>query len=219
MQAEVDSLENNNTWTFVDKPQDKNVLPGRWVYKVKYSADGEVDEYKARYVAKGFAQVEGLDFFETYAPTCKPETFRTLLAVATQKGLELRQMDVKSAYLHSEIEEEIYLEQPQGFVKQGKNGQTLVRKLNKSIYGLKQAAKNWYESLANLLIKNGFQRSRNDYCLFVRKEEDGTFSYILLWVDDIIIAGEHNVVNAIKSLLEKSWMIGENYIGSWECEF
>ena len=95
MQAEVDSLENNNTWTFVNKPQDKNVLPGRWVYKVKYSADGEVDKYKARYVAKGFAQVEGLYFFETYAPTCKPETFRTLLAVATQKGLELRQMDVK----------------------------------------------------------------------------------------------------------------------------
>ena len=209
MQAEVDSLENNNTWAFVDKPQDKNVLPGKWVYKVKYSADGEVDKYKARHVAKGFAQVEGLDFFETYAPTCKPETFRTLLAVATQKGLELRQMDVKSAYLHSEIEEEIYLEQPQSFVKQGKNGQTLVCKLNKSIYGLKQTAKNWYESLANLLIKNGFQRSRNDYCLFVRKEEDGTFSYILLWVDDIITAGEHNVVNAIKSLLEKSFKMDD----------
>ena len=209
MQAEVDSLENNNTWTFVDKPQDKNVLPGRWVYKVKYSADGEVDKYKARYVAKGFTQVEGLDFFETYAPTCKPETFRTLLAVATQKGLELRQMDVKSAYLHSEIEEEIYLEQPQGFVKQGKNGQPLACKLNKSIYGLKQAAKNWYESLANLLIKNGFQRSRNDYCLFVRKKKDGTFSYILLWVEDIIIAGEHNVVNAIKSLLEKSFKMDD----------
>ena len=74
MQAEVDSLENSNMWTFVDKPQDKNFLPERWVYKVKYSADGEVDKYKARYVAKGFAQVEGLDFFETYPPTCKPET-------------------------------------------------------------------------------------------------------------------------------------------------
>ena len=209
MQAEVDSLENNNTWTFVDKPQDKNVLPGRWVYIVKYSADGEVDKYKVRYVAKGFVQVEGLDFFETYLPTCKPETFRTLLAVATQKSLELTQMDVKSAYLHSEIEEEIYLEQPEGFVKQRKDGQTLVCKLNKSIYGLKQATKNWYESLANLLIRNGYQRSRNDYCLFVRKEEDGTFSYILLWVDDIIIAGEHNVVDAIKSLLEKSFKMDD----------
>ena len=70
MQAEVESLENNNTWTFVDRPKDKNVLPGKWVYRVKYSADGQVDKYKARYAAKGFAQVEGLDFFETYAPTC-----------------------------------------------------------------------------------------------------------------------------------------------------
>ena len=105
MEADVDALKNNNTWTLVDKPQDKNVLPGKWVYKVKYSTDGEVDKYKAKYVAKGFVQVEGLDFFETYVPTCKPGTFR-------QKGLELRQMDVKSAYLHSEIEDKIYLEQP-----------------------------------------------------------------------------------------------------------
>ena len=209
MQAEVESLENNNTWTLVDRPKDKNVLPGKWVYKVKYGADGQVDKYKARYVAKGFAQVEGLDFFETYAPTCKPETFRTLLAVATQKNLHLGQMDVKSAYLHSAIDEEIYLEQPQGFVKRGENEQTLVCKLNKSIYGLKQAAKNWYESLANLLIANGFQRSHNDYCLFVRKEEDGTFSYILLWVDDIIIAGEHNVVDTIKSLLEENFKMDD----------
>ena len=167
MQAEVESLENNNTWTLVDKPKDKNVLPGKWVYKVKYGADGHVDKYKARYVAKGFAQVEGLDFFETYAPTCKPETFRSLLAVAAQKDFHLGQMDVKSAYLHSPIEEEIYLEQPEGFAKRGENEQTLVCKLNKSIYGLKQAAKNWYDSLANLLIKNGFQRSRNDYCFFL----------------------------------------------------
>ena len=204
MQAEVESLQNNDTWTFVDRPKDKNVLPGVWVYRVKYGPDGQVYKYKAR-----FAQVEGLDYFETYAPTCKPETFRTLLAIATQKDLELGQMDVKSAYLHSAIEEEIYLEQPLGFVKQGEDGQILVCKLNKSIYGLKQAAKNWYESLANLLIKNGFQRSPNDYCLFVRKEEDGTFSYIVLWVDDILIAGEHNVVNATKSLLKKNFKMDD----------
>ncbi len=117
MQSEFEALENNDTWTLVDKPKDKNVLPGKWVYKVKYGADGQVDKYKARYVAKGFAQIEGLDFFETYAPTCKPETFRILLGVAAQKDLHLNQMDVKSAYLHSPIEEEIYLEQPEGFVK------------------------------------------------------------------------------------------------------
>lgn len=209
MQAEVESLEYNNTWTLVDKPKDKNVLPGKWVYRVKYDADGQVDKYKARYVAKGFAQVEGLDFFETYAPTCKPETFRTLLAVAAQKDLHLGQMNVKSAYLHSPIEEEIYLEQPEGVTKRGENGQTLVCKLNKSIYGLKQAAKNWYESLANLLIKNGFQRSRNDCCLFVRKEKDGTFSYILVWIDDMIIAGAPEVVNGNKSMLEKNFKMDD----------
>ena len=210
MQAEVESLENNNTWTFVDRPKDKNVLPGKWVYRVKYGADGQVDKYKARYVAKGFAQVEGLDFFETYAPTCKPETFRTLLAVAAQKDLHLGQMDVKSAYLHSAIEEEIYLEQPPGFVKRGENGETLVCKSNKSIYGLKQAAKNWYEALANHLISSGFQRSRNDYCFFTRREADGTFSYVFIWVDDIIVAGASNeIIDAIKSLLKKNFKMDD----------
>ena len=155
MQAEVELLENSDTWTFVDRPRDKNVLPGKWVYRVKYSADGQVDKYKARYVAKGLAQVKRLDFFQMYAPTCKPKSFRTLLAVATQKDLHLKQMDVKSAYLRSAIEE-IYLEQPQVFVTPGQNGGTLVCKLNKSIYGLKQAVKNWYEALANLCISSGF---------------------------------------------------------------
>ena len=210
MQAEVESLENNDTWTFVDRQKDKNVLPGKWVYRVKYGADGQVDKYKTRYVAKGYAQVEGIDFFETYAPTCKPETFRTLLAVAAQKDLHLGQMDVKSAYLHSAIEEEIYLEQPQGFVKRGQNGETLVCKLNKSIYGLKQAAKNWYEALANLLISSGFHRSRNDYCLFVRKDADGIFSYVLVWVDDIIVAGASNeIIDEIQSLLEKNFKMDD----------
>ena len=167
MQTEYHSLMDNNTWTLVNEPEDQQVLPGKWVYKVKYGADGQVDKLKARYVAKGYAQVEGLDFFDTYAPTCKPETFRILLATAAQKDLQLGQMDVKSAYLYSNIEEEIYLEQPQGFVKKENSGQKLVCKLNKSIYGLKQAAKNWYEALTSLLLKEGFKRSRNDYCLFV----------------------------------------------------
>ncbi len=175
-----------------------------------------MDKYKARYVTKGFAQIEGLDFFETYAPTCKPETFRILLGAAAQKDLHLNQMDVKSTYLHSPIEEEIYLEQPEGFVKRGENEQTLACKLNKSIYGLRQAAKNWYEALAKLLIENGFQRSRNDYCLFVRQEADGTFSYILLWVDDIIAAGAINeVIDAIKSMLKENFKMDDRGTLHW----
>ncbi|CAB4034655.1 Hypothetical predicted protein [Paramuricea clavata] len=210
MQAEYESLMDNNTWTLVDEPEDQQVLPGKWVYKVKYRANGQVDKLKARYVAKGYAQIEGIDFFDTYAPTCKPETFRILLATAARKDLYLGQMDVKSAYLHSKIEEEIYLEQPEGFVKKASSGQKLVCKLNKSIYGLKQAAKNWYEALTSLLLKKGFKRSYNDYCLFVRKEENGTFSYVLVWVDDIVVAGAtEEAINEIKSMLNENFKMDD----------
>ena len=217
MQAEYDSLLDNNTWILVNEPEDQQVLPGNLLplFKVKYGANGQVDKFKARYVAKGYAQIEGVDFFDTYAPTCKPETFRILLATATQKDLQLGQMDVKSAYLHSNIEEEIYLEQPQGFVKKANSGQKLVCKLNKSIYGLKQAAKNWYEALTSLLLKKGFKRSRNDYCLFVRKE-DGTFSYVLVWVDDIVVAGAtEEAVNEIKSILNETFKMDDRGVLNW----
>ena len=170
------------------------------MHKVKYGANGQVDKLKARYVAKGYAQIEGLDFFDTYAPTSKPETLRILLAIAAQKDPHLGHMDVKSAYLHSKIEEEIYLEQPRGFVKKANSGQKLVCKFNKSIYGLKQAAKNWYEALISLLLKKGFRRSCNDYCLFVREEEDGTFSYVLVWMDDLVVAGATEEKQLTKSI-------------------
>ena len=216
MQAEYESLMDNNTWTLVDEPEDQQVLPGKWVYKVKYRANGQVDKLKARYVAKGYAQIEGIDFFDTYAPTCKPETFRILLATAARKDLYLGQMDVKSAYLHSKIEEEIYLEQPDGFVKKANSGQKLVCKLNKSIYGLKQAAKNWYEALTSLLLKKGFKRSCNDYCLFVRKEENGTFSYVLVWVDDIVVAvATEEAVNEIKSMLNENFKMDDRGDLNW----
>ncbi|CAB4001163.1 Hypothetical predicted protein [Paramuricea clavata] len=216
MQAEYESLMDNNTWTLVDEPEDQQVLPGKWVYKVKYGANGQVDKLKARYVAKGHAQIEGLDFFDTYAPTCKPETFRILLATAARKDLYLGQMDVKSAYLHSKIEEQIYLEQPEGFVKKANSGQKLVCKLNKAIYGLKQAAKNWYEALTSLLLKKGFKRSCNDCCLFVRKEENGTFSYVLVWVDDIVVAREtEEAINKIKSMLNENFKLDDRGDLNW----
>ena len=197
MEEEVDALKSNGTWQLVQRPKDKNVIPGKWVFKTKLSADGTLDRYKARYVAKGFKQVEGLDFHETFAPTCKPETLRLILALAPQQELHLNQMDVKSAYLHSSIEEEVYLEQPEGFSE----GRNLVCKLNKSIYGLKQAARNWYVSLANFLRDAGFTRSSNDYCLFTRRESEDKYTYILTWVDDIIIAGQRP--EAIRALKEE----------------
>ena len=141
VQEELKSLRNTNTWTLVERPKDKNVIPGKWVYKVKTKADGSLDKYKARYVAKDFKQIEGTDYSETFAPTSKPETFRLILSLAAKENFILRQIDVKSAYLHPEIREEVYLEQPSGFEKIDPTGKKLVCRLNKSIYGLKQAAK------------------------------------------------------------------------------
>ena len=166
MKDEVKALQDNETWNLVRPPTDRDVIPGNWVYKVKLGPSGQVDKYKARYVAKGFKQVKGLDYIETFAPTCKPETFRLLLQLSAKQGHVMHRFDVKTVFLHSPIEEEVYLEQPQEFVKQGSDGEKLVCRLNKSIYGLKQAANNWYKELANFLLRQGFTRSRNDHCLF-----------------------------------------------------
>ena len=142
MNDEVKALQDNETCDKVRPPTDKDVIPGQCVYKAKLGPSGQVDKYKARYVAKSFKQVEGLYYFETFAPTCKPETFRILLQLSAKQGHVIHQFDVKTAFLHSPIEEEVYLEQPQEPVKRGSDGEKLVCRLNKPIYGLKHHANN-----------------------------------------------------------------------------
>ena len=117
MNDEVKALQDNETWDLVRPPTDRDVIPGKWVYKVKLGPSGQVDKYKARYVAESFKQVEGLDYFETFAPTCKPETFRILLQLSAKQGHVMHQFDVETAFLHSPIEQKVYLEQPQEFGK------------------------------------------------------------------------------------------------------
>ena len=164
-----------------------------------------MDKYKARYVAKGFKGVEGLDYIETFAPTCKPETLRTLLQLSEKQGHVMHQFDVKTVFLHSPIEEEVYLERPQEFVKQRSDEEKLVCRLNKSIYGLKQAADNWYKELANFLLRQGFTRSRNDHCLFARTKTEG-HTFIMVWVDDIIAASKSiTVISDVQKALEATF--------------
>ena len=220
MNDEVKALQDNGTWDLVRPPTDRDLIPGKWVYKVKLGPSGQVDKYKARYVAKGFKQVEGLDYIEIFAPTCMPETFRFLLQLSAKQGHVMHQFDVKTDFLNSPIEEEVYLEQPQEFVKLGSDGEKLVCRLNKSIYGLKQAANNWYKELANFLLRQGFTRSRNDHCLFARSEaEDHTF--ILVGVDDIIVASRSTtVISDVKKALEQhfTWKTEGDCTGFWALE-
>ena len=137
MESEHNSIMKNHTWDLMDRPTKHKVIDTKWVYKAKYKSDGSLEKYKARLVAQGFAQKEGYDFQETFAPTTQSTTIRLVLALAAEEGWPVYQMDVKSAFLNGNLEEEVYVEKPPGFVISG--SESKVCRLRKALYGLKQA--------------------------------------------------------------------------------
>ena len=138
MQEELDSMKKNQVWELVDLPKGRKSVGNKWVLKIKRKADGSIDRYKARLVAKGFTQIEGVDYEETFSPVVRFASIRLILSLVSSLDLELYQMDVKTAFLNGELEEEIYMEQPSGFEVAGEEHK--VCKLQRSIYGLKQAS-------------------------------------------------------------------------------
>ena len=151
MQNEYDVLINNGTWNLVDPPVGNRPIGCNWVYKNKYKSNGSLDKHKVRLVAKGYAQKEGIYYEETFSPTAKWATIRTLLSLASQKGWKVHQMDVKIAFLNGDLKDNVFMSQPEGFVVKGKEQK--VCKLFKSLYGLKQAPRAWYEKLTGHLLK------------------------------------------------------------------
>jgi hypothetical protein len=137
MDKEHEALLKNNTWHLVPRPKDKNIVGCKWVYKVKHKADGTVERYKAQLVAKGFKQQYGIDYEESFSPVVKAATIRLILSIAVSKGWSLRQLDVQNAFLHGILEEDVYMQQPPGYVD--KIHPTYVCKLDKALYSLKQA--------------------------------------------------------------------------------
>ncbi|KAA0040613.1 Retrovirus-related Pol polyprotein from transposon TNT 1-94 [Cucumis melo var. makuwa] len=142
MKEEMTTIEKNGTWKMVDLPKGKNAIDLKWVYKTKFAADGSLEKHKARLVAKGHAQQHGINFEETFSPVARFETVRVVLALAAQQQWSVYQFDVKSDFLNEELEEEVYVEQPKGFVK--KDSEEKVYKLTKALYGLKQAPRTWF---------------------------------------------------------------------------
>ena len=180
MRSEHKSLIDNGTWSLVDRPADRNILTGRWTYKLKRGPNGEILRYKARWVARGFEQMEGIDYNETFASVVKLMSYKALFAIAAVLDLDLEQMDVKTAFLYGNIDEEVYVEQPPEF----DDGTARVCKLNKALYGLKQAPRIWYQTFATFLEGLGFHPLTSDVGIFAKGH-----TYIAVYVDDLLIAG------------------------------
>jgi hypothetical protein len=184
MNEEYDSLNKNGVWELVTRPTGVNVVKSKWVFKLKTNFDGSVQRYKARLVAKGYSQKHGEDYFETYAPVVKMSSLRLLIALAAEKDLVIRHIDVKTAFLNGDLDETIYMEQPEFFVQGGNEHK--VCKLKRSLYGLKQAARCWNQKIHVKILSMGFTQSRYDECIYTKIYKD-VFIAIGLYVDDFYI--------------------------------
>ncbi|CAL1406718.1 unnamed protein product [Linum trigynum] len=204
MQDEMDSLYENKTFELVKLPKGKRALKNKWVFKIKHDEHNRQPRFKARLVVKGFSQRKGIDFDEIFSPVVKMTSIRTVLGLAARLNLEVEQMDVKTAFLHGDLEEEIYMEQPEGFKKEKK--EDYVCRLRKSLYGLKQTPRQWYKKFESVMGEQGYMKTTSDHCVFVKKFPDGDFIILLLYVDDMLIAGQNvSKINDLKKELSKSF--------------
>ncbi|WVZ58644.1 hypothetical protein U9M48_008889 [Paspalum notatum var. saurae] len=203
MHEELENFERNHVWDLVDPPPNCHPIGTKWVFKNKQGENGMVMRNKARLVAQGFCQKEGIDYEKTFAPVARLEAIRILLVFAASKGFKLQQMDVKSAFLNGFIEEEVYVRQPPGF--ESARFSDRVYKLRKAFYGLKQAPRAWYARLKSFLLKSGFVMGSVDKTLFLLSRGDDTLIG-QIYVDDIIFGGSsHALVSSFAEQMSREF--------------
>lgn len=188
MVEEKDSLDSHDCMTYVARPPGQKVIPVHWIYSVKVDSHGNVTRFKARLVAQGCRQIPGVDVNEVFAPTSSFGARRAFLCKAAFEDLEVHQLDIKTAFLNGELEEDVYVTQPPGFDNGDKN---TVCYLNKALYGLKQAPRAWHKKLSSVLSEFGFEACKSDAAVFVQREDSGSPIYMLIFVDDLLIASKH----------------------------
>ncbi|RVX05220.1 Retrovirus-related Pol polyprotein from transposon TNT 1-94 [Vitis vinifera] len=204
MQNEMKSLHENHSYELVKLPKGKRALKNRWVYRVKQKEHTLQPRYKVRLVVKGFSQKKGIDFDEIFSPVVKMSSIRVVLGLTASLDLEIEQMDVKTAFLHGDLDKEIYMEQPEGCIIKRK--EDYVCKLKKSLYGLKQAPRQWYKKFESIMREQDYRKTTFDHCVFVQKFSDDDFVILLLYVDDILIVGKNvSRIDKLKKQLSKSF--------------
>jgi hypothetical protein len=186
MKDEIKALDRNATWDMVEFPRDRKIVGCKWVYKMKKGLDDKVERYKARLVAKGYSYKEGIDFHDLFSPVVKFVSIRIVLALVALLDLELEQLDVKTAFLHRDLDEEIYMEQPEGFVHN--RSKKFVCRLKKSLYGLRQSPRQWYKKFDSFKVSQNYTRSENDHCVYFKILNNGIFIILVLYVDNMLLA-------------------------------
>jgi hypothetical protein len=203
MNDEMNSMKNNDVWDLVELPNGEKAIGCKWVFKTKKDSLGNIERYKARLVAKGFTQKEGIDYTDTFSPVSKKDSLRVILALVAHFDLELHQMDVKTTFLNGDLEEEVYMKQPEGF--SSNSGEHLVCKLKRSIYGLKQASRQWYLKFHETISSFGFIENPMDQCIY-QKVSGSKICFLILYVDDILLAtNDKGFLHEVKQFLSKNF--------------
>ena len=214
---EMSAFVKNGTWESVDLPRGKKIVGCKWVFTIKCKADGSIERHKARLVAKGFTQMHGLDYQETFAPVAKVNSIQILLSLAANLGWPLHQLDVKNVFLNGNFDEEVFMEPPPGFEQTIGKGK--VCRLIKSLYGLKQSPRAWFERFGEVVKNLGFKQSQGDHTLFVKHSNEGKRAVLIVYNDDIILTRDDNgEIDKLKKLLALEFEIKDLWgskIFSW----
>ena len=204
MDVEYAAFIQRETWTLVPRPLDANVVSCKWVYSLKYNLDGSIARYKARLVARGFSQAYGLDYHETFSPVARLSSIRVLFSIALDQSWPLHQLDVSNAFLYGDLDEQVFMEQPPGYVAQGESSEVCL--LKKAIYGLKQSLRAWFHKFSQLLFSYGFVSTVSDPTVMRKRTPHGCV-ILAVYVDDIIITGSDDVeVAATKAYLAQHFI-------------
>ena len=186
LDLEFDQLVDAGTWELVPASDAQNIISGKWVFKIKKNSDGTIDRYKARWVARGFSQKRDIDYTEIFAPVVRYSSVRLLLSLANAQDSNVYGLDVSNAFARADVDENLFVRMPTGYGKTDENGEQLVCKLCKGLYGTKQAARLWQKTIRKHLLDDGWRQFESDPCIYIRTSEKFGIEYIGIYVDDII---------------------------------